>query len=258
MTHLRKAINIMLLLMMPLLLVQCEKDGQEYTRFRISQLFFSDHPIHFAISQKGKIKFKTSLRYGETIPYTQLPSGMYTIEIGLEGDRPLLSKQIGFGRGDTYTFVLIGLPLEGAKVNRTNLNTELKRIAQGEEAVTPNDYLPQLRILNDTFESTDSQAKIRWINCTPGTTSISARAINLKKTDTISFGSLIYPVSSSLNCTTVSNIKLEWSIGNKDRIVADTVISLKAKTLYTFIVGAKKKEFINNLIVRTLRTENTD
>ncbi|PVW15169.1 DUF4397 domain-containing protein [Marixanthomonas spongiae] len=221
---------------------------KEPASLRIGQFLVSEKAVEITFQHQGNKAVSKIMTYGDLTEYMTLTPGKYTVTVKIN-ETVILEKKLGFGSKGTYTLFVCGIPSEKGKTNQTTLNNKLHNIVAGEEGITTNGNLPQLRVLNDTFESKDTEAKIRWIHAVPGLQPLSATLWNKKTNTKTSLATLSYPLASKSKGVSSGAYSLTWKLKGKQLTTVSKNVVCKPKHLYTFFVIGKRNDFVNELQV---------
>ncbi|MEH6408611.1 MAG: hypothetical protein V7767_15145 [Leeuwenhoekiella sp.] len=226
----------------------CSQKKSNEAQIRIGQFLFTTDEISVILEDKEGHKITENLNYFDLNKYKSVPSGRYTITVK-KGDDILLKKKYGLAKNGKYTAYIFGIPLAGAETNRKNLTTTLHHIVEGEDTQTENGGLPQLKMLDDSFQGGEGEAQIRWLNLAPLSEDISGEANALNSDKKISITSLSYGKSGKTQSVKAGEYSFKWQHSGGPLMVAETTQTLNADSLYTFFILPKRGEYVNNLEV---------
>ncbi len=223
----RKLVFLMALMVV---LANCTPKEKRPARFRVGQFLYSTQKATVALYENNQEKFSLKLKYGTLSDYRNIPANTYFIKVWADG-KLLLEKKIGLGRNGQYTFLLTGIPEKNQPVNKESILTTLKAIAQGSEALTANDFLPQLIVQNDFFVKEKGKGNIRFSQLTPGAIPLSL-GLRQKGTET-EIGSHGYPQSSDTKAVSTGPYEVRLHLEGSPQTTSLGPIKIKEGFLYS-------------------------
>ncbi|MUP45117.1 DUF4397 domain-containing protein [Gramella sp. BOM4] len=237
-------IKITCVLLLILIVSGCSNSSEKTSRLRIGQFIFSDKPVEISFQKKDEKKLQKKLNYAELSDYQDLPSGVYKVEVTSE-NHVILEEELGIGSSGMYTLILNGILKPGHKTNELSSSMRLHEIVEGEEAIYPNAYLPQMRVLNDEFEVGTNEAKIRWVHLAPGVASLSGESKQENKQ--VFKSSSSYPKASKNITIPPEKQEISWSLKGNKIPVSNIQLKPDSQKLYTIFLIANRKDYLDSL-----------
>ncbi len=236
----RKLIFLMALMVV---FATCTPKEERPARFRVGQFLYSTDEATVALYENDQEKFSLKLKYGTLSDYRIIPANTYFVKVWADG-RLLLEKKIGLGRNGRYTFLLTGIPEKNQSVNKESVLTRLKAIAQGSEALTANDFLPQLIVQNDFFVKEKGKGSIRVSQLTPGAIPLSLR---LRQNGTQKeIGSHGYPESSDTKAENPGPYEVQLHLEGSPQSTSMGPLHIKEGILYSLYLIPNSDRYLTH------------
>ena len=226
----------------------CKNEPKDDATIRTGMFLISEKPVNVTFKKSEEIIFSETLPYGSLNDYIKIKPGKYSILVTSEG-KEILSAEMGIAANGKYTLAIYGILQKEQTVNQTTIYTKLKNIVEGEDAITANGALPQMRILNDHFSSARDKAQLRWVHLVPQRKALEAMVILNRKEKSV--GRLAYPKASAVFPFDPKTKNFKVSSEEKTIDLGGASFDINAEELVTFFVIPKVNGGIDDLQVVT-------
>ena len=226
----------------------CSQNNEKPAHIRLGDFLFGNDTITLTLESANGDSEKYNINYAQITEYNNVKPGEYTIKVSSDG-KQLLNKKYGLAKDKYYTIYAYGAPEYSKEVNQKTISTKLQHIVSGEDAATENGGLPQLKILDDSFQGGKGETQLRWLHVAPLAEAISAEAKNIQKDKKQSLSSLKYGKTAKVISLKSGSYDVKWKLKGSPFQVAYLQKGFNADTLYTLFVTPQPGQYADSLQV---------
>ena len=226
----------------------CSQNNEQPAHIRFGDFLFGNDATTITLESRNGDSKNYNVSYAQITQYNNVKPGEYTIKVTSDG-KQVLNKKYGLARDKYYTIYAYGQPEYSEEVNQKTTSTKLHHIVSGEDAATENGGLPQLKVMDDSFQGGKGETQIRWLHVAPLAEAISAEAKNIQKDKKQSLSSLKYGKTAQVISLKSGSYDVKWKLKGSPLQVAHLKKEFRADSLYTLFVSPQKGKYADSLQV---------
>ncbi|WP_224482912.1 DUF4397 domain-containing protein [Robertkochia aurantiaca] len=207
----------------------CKEKQKQLPVIKVSQFLVFNDSVNIRIMKGEELTETLYCAYGSVGTPVYLEPGLYTFSYR-DKNGQLLSKRYGVANDGSYNLVLSGF--SDGRYQETTSN-RLLHIVEGAEALTANNFRPQLLIENNFFTVADKKSKLRFRNLIPGVYPVDITLVNAVSKDTLRYNHLKYPHLTASKSLESGNWHIEVKLRGTKKILKTHSLEIGTKELIT-------------------------